>query len=85
MNITPGPSPNVSASRATPSRQTPVRSGKRKRTLMEESDERSINDFSVTGSARGDVEITEAEPQGRYVKLTNKGTKVGRRVTQRTR
>ncbi|KAL7295213.1 lamin Dm0-like isoform X1 [Trichogramma pretiosum] len=74
LKITPMPSPNVST-RATPSRQTPVRGGKRKRTLLEESEEHTTNDFSVQSSARGDVEISEAEPEGRYVKLTNKGTK----------
>ncbi|KAJ8678908.1 hypothetical protein QAD02_014695 [Eretmocerus hayati] len=76
LNITPAPSTNVSLSggRATPSRQTPVRGGKRKRTLLEESEERS-NDYSVTSSAKGDIEISEAEPQGRYVQLTNKGNK----------
>lgn len=76
FNITPVQSPNVSG-RVTPSRATPLR-GKRKRTLLEESEEHSTTDFSVTGSARGDIEITEAEPQGRYVKLTNKGNKVSR-------
>lgn len=79
LNITPiqSPSVSVSGSRATPSRQTPIRGGKRKRTLLEESEERNTSDYSVSVSARGDVEITEAEPQGRYVKLTNKGSKVG--------
>lgn len=83
MNITPIQSSNisVSGSRATPSRQTPVRGGKRKRTLLEESEERSTSDYSVSVSARGDVEITEAEPQGRYVKLTNKGNKVSQQKT----
>ncbi|XP_024876335.1 lamin Dm0-like, partial [Temnothorax curvispinosus] len=77
MNITPMQSTNTSLStgRATPSRHTPLRGGKRKRTLLEETEERSSNDYSVTGTARGDVEITEADPQGRFVKLTNKGSK----------
>jgi lamin B len=78
LNITPiqSPSVSVSGSRATPSRQTPIRGGKRKRTLLEESEERSSSEYSVTGSAKGDVEIAEAEPEGRYVKLLNKGNKV---------
>ena len=76
LNITPAQSTNTSlAGRATPSRHTPLRGGKRKRTLLEESEERSSSDYSVTGTARGDVEIAEADPQGRYVKLTNKGNK----------
>ncbi|XP_032678920.1 lamin Dm0-like isoform X2 [Odontomachus brunneus] len=77
LNITPIQSTNTSMStgRTTPSRHTPLRGGKRKRTLLEESEERSSSDYSVTGSTRGDVEITEADPQGRFVKLTNKGNK----------
>lgn len=71
-------STNTSLSRTTPSRHTPLRGGKRKRTLLEESEERSSSEYSVTGTARGDVEITEADPQGRFVKLTNKGNKVSK-------
>ncbi|XP_059610042.1 lamin Dm0-like [Phlebotomus argentipes] len=58
-------------------RRTPQRQGgpamKRKRTYLEESDERSWNDFSVTASAKGDIEIVEADPEGKFVKLRNKG------------
>ncbi|XP_014219603.1 lamin-C isoform X2 [Copidosoma floridanum] len=75
LNITPAQSQSSVSGRETPSRATPVRSNKRKRTLLEESEERTTSDYSVTGSARGDVEITEAETQGRFVKLTNKGGK----------
>lgn len=78
LNITPvqsGSSTLQTSSRSTPSRQTPLRGGKRKRTLLEESEERSSSDYSISGTARGDIEITEADPQGRYVKLTNKGNK----------
>ncbi|XP_015608256.1 lamin Dm0 isoform X1 [Cephus cinctus] len=77
LNITPmqSPSSSVSGGRTTPSRHTPLRGGKRKRTLLEESEERSSSDYSVSGTTRGDVEITEADPQGRFVKLTNKGNK----------
>lgn len=78
LNITPMPTPSstLTGGRTTPSRHTPIRGGKRKRTLLEESEERSSSDYSVSGTARGDMEITEADPQGRYVKLTNKGAKV---------
>ncbi|XP_043474238.1 lamin-C-like isoform X1 [Leptopilina heterotoma] len=77
LNITPMPTPGstMTGGRTTPSRHTPIRGGKRKRTLLEESEERSSSDYSVSGTARGDMEITEADPQGRYVKLTNKGSK----------
>lgn len=51
-------------------------SGKRKRTLIDESEERSLSDFSVTASAKGDVEITDFDGEGKYVKLFNKGNKV---------
>lgn len=69
-----------SASRA--SRRTPSRSGvavgagvKRKRTLLDESEERSYSDFAITASAKGDVEITDACAEGKYVKVHNKGDK----------
>ncbi|KAI4499140.1 hypothetical protein M0802_005723 [Mischocyttarus mexicanus] len=78
LNIQPATQSSTSnvthSSRSTPARQTPLR-GKRKRTLLEESEERSSSDYSISGTARGDIEITEADPQGRYVKLTNKGNK----------
>ncbi|XP_076642734.1 lamin-C isoform X1 [Halictus rubicundus] len=76
LNIHPTQSSSAAPSgRSTPSRHTPLRGGKRKRTLLEESEERSSTDYSISGSARGDIEITEADPQGRFVKLTNKGNK----------
>jgi len=43
---------------------------------LEESEEHSSSDYSVTGTAKGDIEIAEADPQGRFVKLANKGNKV---------
>lgn len=63
-------------SRITPSRRaTPLRAA-RKRTLLEESEERSLQDFSVTSSAKGDLEVAEACPDGSFVKIRNKGKKV---------
>lgn len=50
--------------------------GKRKRTLVEESEERNLSDFSVTSSAKGDIEIIEADPEGKFVKLHNKSNRV---------
>lgn len=52
-------------------------SGKRKRTIIEESEERNLSDFSVTSSAKGDIEVVDADAEGRYVKLYNKNNKVG--------
>lgn len=49
---------------------------KRKRTFIDESEERNSSDFSVTSSAKGDIEITDTDPEGKYVKLFNKGNKV---------
>lgn len=87
LNITPSNTANASqlsmsfrsgSGRATPiaRRGTPTRAGtKRRRTVLEESEERSISDFSVTSSAKGDIEIIEADPEGKFVKLHNKGSK----------
>lgn len=60
--------------RATPAgRGTPSRAGKRKRTFLDETDEVSTADFSVLSASKGDVEIQESCPEGKYVKLFNKG------------
>lgn len=86
LNITPSAanqsqsfSQSLTRVRGTPvgSRMTPTRAGaKRKRTVLEESEERSISDWSVTASAKGEVEISDADPEGKYIKLHNKGQKV---------
>jgi len=83
LNITPAASQtqsfsqSLTRSRATPiSRATPTRAGaKRKRTVLDESEERSVVDWSVTGSAKGDVEVAEVDAEGKFVKLHNKGQK----------
>lgn len=83
LNITPGSqsvvfqtSSSSSAGRSSALRRTPQRAAaKRKRTVLEESDERSVSDFSVTSSAKGDVEISEVNPEGKFVKLHNKSAK----------
>ena len=49
---------------------------KRKRTILDESEERSLSDYSITSSAKGDVEILDADPEGKFVKLHNKSNKV---------
>lgn len=68
-------SPSFSRSgRATPAgRGTPSRAGKRKRTFLDETDEVSTADFSVLSASKGDVEIQESCPEGKFVKLFNKG------------
>ncbi|VVD01448.1 unnamed protein product [Leptidea sinapis] len=62
--------------RGTPAarRATPLRAA-RKRTLLDETEERSLQDFSVTSNAKGDLEISEACPDGTFVKIRNKGKK----------
>lgn len=87
LNITPNAntssqsfSQSLIRSRQTPvSRITPTRAAvKRKRTVLDETEERSVVDWSVTGSAKGDVEVGEVDSEGKYVKLNNKGQKVSR-------
>lgn len=71
-------SQSLTRMRSTPlgSRATPTRAGaKRKRTVLDESEERSVVDWSVTGSAKGDVEVGEVDAEGKFVKLHNKGQK----------
>ncbi|KAL4716861.1 hypothetical protein ACJJTC_012672 [Scirpophaga incertulas] len=82
LNLTgqsPGRESRASGSgRATPAaigrRITPLRAA-RKRTLLDESEERSVRDFTVTASAKGDLEVAEACPDGNFVKIRNKGNK----------
>lgn len=67
-------SQSLRSGRATPAgRGTPSRAGKRKRTLLDESDEHATSDFSVVSSSKGDIEIQESCPEGKFVKLFNKG------------
>lgn len=84
LNITPGSQTTIFQTSSSSSgvrssgalRRTPQRAAaKRKRTVLEESDERSVSDYSVTSSAKGDIEISDADPEGRYVKLHNKSAK----------
>lgn len=49
---------------------------KRKRTLLDESEDRSVSDFTINSSAKGDIEFGETDPTGKFVKLHNKGNTV---------
>ncbi|KAH8246513.1 hypothetical protein KR038_007939 [Drosophila bunnanda] len=79
LNITPANTATVQSfsqslrgsTRATPSRRTPSGAVKRKR--VEEAEDRSFSDFYVSASAKGNVEIKEIDPEGKFVKLYNKG------------
>ncbi|CAD6999972.1 unnamed protein product [Ceratitis capitata] len=88
LNITPHSSTAASGSfsqslrgtRATPLRKTPSRGAstaplKRKRTVIDESEDLSQSEYFVTGSAKGDIEISEVDSEGKFVKLHNKGNK----------
>ncbi|KAH8324179.1 hypothetical protein KR074_001030 [Drosophila pseudoananassae] len=82
LNITPANSATVqsfsqslrTSTRATPSRRTPSGAQKRKRAMVDESEDRSVSDYYVSASAKGNVEIKEIDPEGKFVKLFNKGT-----------
>ncbi|KAH8357315.1 lamin Dm0 [Drosophila serrata] len=81
LNITPANTATVqsfsqslrSSTRATPSRRTPSGAVKRKR--VDDADDRLITDFFITNSAKYDVQIKEIDPEGKFVKLYNKGEK----------
>lgn len=80
LNITPANTATVQSfsqslrsTRATPSRRTPSGALKRKRAVVDESEDRSVSDFYVSASAKGNVEIKEIDPEGKFVKLHNKG------------
>lgn len=76
LNITPTSAEVQQAVRSGSARRTPVRSGaKRKRTLLDESQEATMNDYSINSSSKGDVEVAEADPEGKFVKIYNKGGK----------
>ncbi|KAG4069850.1 hypothetical protein HA402_009557 [Bradysia odoriphaga] len=80
LNITPGNAATASglsqsfsrSVRGTPSRRTPA--AKRKRAAYDESDEVTY-EFAVDSTSTGDIEITEADPEGKFVKLHNKSDK----------
>lgn len=62
--------------RSSSQRRTPVRSGaKRKRTLLDESQEATMSDYSINSSSKGDIEVSEADPDGKFIKLYNKSGK----------
>ena len=45
--------------------------------MLEESSTYSLADFITTSSAKGDVEVAEVDPEGKFIRLLNKGEKVG--------
>ncbi|ALC41782.1 LamC [Drosophila busckii] len=47
---------------------------KRRRTVIDESEDRTLSEYSVNAAAKGDLEIMEADTEGRFIKLHNKGS-----------
>ncbi|XP_037945939.1 lamin-C-like [Teleopsis dalmanni] len=47
---------------------------KRRRTVIDESEDRNLSEFSVNSAAKGDLQIQEADANGRFIKLFNKST-----------
>lgn len=79
LNITPSNTASTStlssslrSGRGTPIRRTPA---KRKRTVVEESEDRALSDYLITSSAKGDIEIIDADAEGKFVKVHNKSNK----------
>lgn len=76
LNITPSAAELQQAVRSGSQRRTPVRSAtKRKRTLLDESQEATMNDYTINRSSKGDIEVAEADADGKFVKIFNKGAK----------
>lgn len=67
LNITPNSTTTTSTVMSSASRLFRTPSLKRKRDDMENSP-----DFSVRSSAKGDIEISECDPKGKFVKVHNK-------------
>lgn len=44
--------------------------------MLENTEEESMADFSIKSTAKGEIEFQEICPEGRFVKLFNKGNKV---------
>lgn len=76
------PNRSTRGGRLTPHRKTPMRAGtsllagsqKRKRTALDiDTEDFYADEFFLTSSAKGDIEIMEVDPDGKYVKIRNKG------------
>lgn len=62
---------SLSQTRRAPSRA----GGKRKRTILDETLETNQDEYSVVSSAKTDIEICDADSEGKYIKLYNKSDK----------
>ncbi|XP_011206088.2 lamin-C isoform X1 [Bactrocera dorsalis] len=59
---------------ATPGAGGSASAVKRRRTVIDESEDRNLSEYSVNSAAKGDLQIVDADSEGRYIKLHNKGT-----------
>nr|CAH0099011.1 unnamed protein product [Daphnia galeata] len=77
LNLTPTMTGSSSQSTrsGTPSRRTPTRALKRKRTMLEESATYSLADFITTSSAKGEIQVEEVDSDGKFIRLINKSDK----------
>ncbi|XP_040066427.1 lamin Dm0-like [Ixodes scapularis] len=67
--------PSASTSGAEMCTSPLLRGTKRKRTFLSHREEQSNSDVQVSASAKGDLEISDHCPDGKYVIVKNKGTK----------
>ncbi|XP_040066574.1 lamin Dm0-like [Ixodes scapularis] len=67
--------PSASTSGAERCTSPLLRGTKRKRTFLSQREEQSNSDVQVSASAKGDLEISDHCPDGKYVIVKNKGTK----------
>ncbi|XP_076322958.1 lamin Dm0-like [Tachypleus tridentatus] len=65
----------TSRERSTSGHGTPIRGVKRRRVVSQTSLKRSSNARQVSASAKGDIEITDQDQDGKYIKIHNKGDK----------
>lgn len=74
LNITPTGSTDTSQTigRGSSQRRTPIKAGVKRKRILDESLESTLADYSITNSCKGDVEVAEVCPEGRFVKIHNK-------------
>ncbi|KAA0185772.1 hypothetical protein HAZT_HAZT004327 [Hyalella azteca] len=74
LNITPGRTTAAVQERISVRGGTPLRGVKRKRTMFSD-EETTKAELKSTATATGSVHIVEEDPDGKYIKLHNKGDK----------
>lgn len=74
LNISLNASEN-SYVQSTPAASTPTRGSKRKRTVFSQMEDKYDSSSQTLSSTKGDIEIIEYDPDGRFIKIHNKGNK----------